>query len=57
MRKSKSRSLKAPAWTDESTWMTPMIRSRDHSGALMAERMPWMRIESPTARRSSTWAS
>ena len=41
----------------ESTWMMPMICSLLHSGAHMALRMPWKRMESPAPKRGSICAS
>ncbi len=41
----------------ESTWMIPMTWSLSHSGAHMADLMPWKRIESPAPKRGSTIAS
>ena len=41
----------------ESTWITPMIRSPDQSGAHIAERIWCRRIDSPPERRWSAWAS
>ena len=41
----------------ESTWMIPMTCSLFHSGAHMALRMPWKRMESPAPKRGSTSAS
>ena len=41
----------------ESTWMIPMTWSLFQSGAHMALRMPWKRMESPAPKRGSTMAS
>jgi hypothetical protein len=46
-----------PAWNGVSTWSTPMIFSPDHSGAHIAARIWWMRIDSPPASRWSDCAS
>ena len=41
----------------ESTWMIPITWSLFQSGAHIALRMPWKRIESPAPKRGSTMAS